>query len=368
MGMKKIRFAVVGCGHMGAQAELRVQNWATGSWWSPLSYASAVQSHPQAQLVGLCDQSPEQLKKVEKLWNVPTYSNFQKMLKKENPDVLCVATRTPGRMDLLKTAVQSGIHGFLCEKPLCNSVNELENFKKLFGGNKVAFAYGARRRYAPIYQKARELLKSGVIGKLESIICEFGVGRLFWTHPHGVDLANFFVDDTPVNLVQAHLEDISPRDQKTGKIDSDPFLNMGHIHYKNGVKALLVSGGGSDIRLLGSEGSLSVVQDGAKLLIREKAKSGSKAALERSDAGWLLQETSLPNMDRHSATYLSVDCVIRALQKKNNKDVSPRVAIQNQEILFGFAESGLRNGELVSLKEVRKNLVITGKHPSSLFA
>ena len=58
------------------------------------------------------------------------FIDFDDFIKQTNPDLICLATRTNIRADLIKKISTYGINYVHLEKPLCNSVNELRELEK----------------------------------------------------------------------------------------------------------------------------------------------------------------------------------------------------------------------------------------------
>ena len=69
-----LRTAVIGMGHIGH------------------NHARSYQSNPDAELVAVCDRNPERAAAASKTFGVPAYTNAQKMLSEQKPDICSVAT------------------------------------------------------------------------------------------------------------------------------------------------------------------------------------------------------------------------------------------------------------------------------------
>ena len=350
-----VRFGIIGCGHMGLWAERRSEKWAIGKLWNPLSYARAILHTPGAELIAVCDTCPERLKEAEGVYGVQGYFTVREMIQKENLDAVCIATRTPGRAALIQEIVELGIKVILCEKPLCNSLQELNQLGDLFQDRGLTFIYGARRRFMEAYQKAREEIRKGTLGVLRSQIMQFGTARLFWGHPHTVDLAFMMNEENPVRYVQSNLEwnDASSNELRIG---DDPLVKMGFIEFQNGVQTHFCGGVGCDLVLMGDEGILSVLEDGCRSVLRQKAEGLSR------DLGWYMKESQYQNTDRVSGTVRSIEIAMAAIREgKKDLDASFRVAFQSQQVLFAWMESALQGGSKVRISQIRPNLQISGK-------
>ncbi|NDW12124.1 gfo/Idh/MocA family oxidoreductase [Bacteroides sp. 214] len=154
---KKIRYAMVGCGHRGS-----------GMWGKTLvdtGYKEYI------DFVGLCDINPgriEYTKRVINEPNCPAFSNFDEMLKKTKPDVVMVATTDSTHDEFIIKALDAGVD-VITEKPMttdedkCQAILDAEKRS----GKKVTVTFNYR--YSPHRAKLYELLRSGEIGDITSV-------------------------------------------------------------------------------------------------------------------------------------------------------------------------------------------------------
>lgn len=133
--------------------------------------------HPDVNVTALCDVDESHLSHavamVEKKRGKrpPTFHDFRKLLEQKDVDAVCVAT--PDHWHALPTiwACKAGRDVF-CEKPLCYSVGE---------GRAMVAAAAANNRITqlgnhihndyPNYRRAVELVRSGLLGKIDRVSC-----------------------------------------------------------------------------------------------------------------------------------------------------------------------------------------------------
>ena len=104
---KKIKFAVVGCGHIGKR------------------HAEMISRNEEAELVALCDVRDASELDIEK-YNVPFYSSLTELLKNEK-DVDVVNICTPNGLHAKQSVeVLTAGHHVVCEKPLVTSLRDAD--------------------------------------------------------------------------------------------------------------------------------------------------------------------------------------------------------------------------------------------------
>lgn len=107
------------------------------------------------------------------------YLSVQDMLAKETLDVLYVATLPETHCELTLLAFRHGVH-VVCEKPLASTVEESERMVQAAreAGKELVVMF--ENRFQPYYQKIREWIVSGRLGRVEAIHIQ-----TFGKHPLG---------------------------------------------------------------------------------------------------------------------------------------------------------------------------------------
>jgi predicted dehydrogenase len=153
---KKVRYAAIGLGLISTQ------HFMPGTRISQLG-----------EITGLVSGHPDKAHKFAAEYNVPeaniyNYENFDKI--RDNPNIDAVYIGLPNSMHAEYTirAAQAGKH-VLCEKPMATSVADAEAMiaacKK--ADRKLMIAY--RCHFQSSHVQARELVRSGAIGKVQVI-------------------------------------------------------------------------------------------------------------------------------------------------------------------------------------------------------
>lgn len=198
--MKKLKAGVIGCGRIGSLLE---EDPLRGK---PCTHAGGFGSLPSVQLVAGCDINPSRLKKFGKRWGIDRlYSDYREMLRNEDLDIACIATWTHLHGTMALEAARCGVKGIYCEKPLTTDLAEGRKLVKFCEQKGIPLIINHERRWDFYYQKARDIIRSGKIGEVRTIIGNalswrpsklpldmHGGGTLFHDGTHLTDLLLFF--------------------------------------------------------------------------------------------------------------------------------------------------------------------------------
>ncbi|MBU4348427.1 Gfo/Idh/MocA family oxidoreductase [Patescibacteria group bacterium] len=342
---KIIKAAVIGCGRIGAftTPETRKELLPV---YLPVNHCEAITTMPGIKLISVCDTDKQSVLKAAKFYGVKnTYTDYKKMILKERPDIVTIATRTKDRPKIIMFAAQNGVKGIYAEKPLSRSVSEAETALKSVSQNNAIISYGTMRRYIDIYRYAKKIIKSGKIGKLQQIIVEFGKSPLMWTHPHSIDLIIFFSENADIDYVQARAE-IDKKDISKNKIDADPIIESGIIKFKNGVSAIITEANGQNIKLICEKGEILIAQNGKFL---ELISKNNKRLIKKIKKGKL------------SGTQIAINEIKNNILNNKPLGISPSEILNGQKIITALASSAANNSQKIKISDINKNLSITGK-------
>ncbi|MEE2657873.1 MAG: Gfo/Idh/MocA family oxidoreductase [Candidatus Latescibacterota bacterium] len=156
----------------------------------PRSHAAAYHRHPDTEVVGVCDLRMEALDQFTTDWsdvwpNCRRYTDYREMLNKEKPDLVSVATSDHVHADITVNACESSARAVLCEKPIATTLEDADRMIAAAADNDVLLSVEHTRRWSPHFHTARELIRSGDLGPLRSLVCSMYSQRamLFPTVP-----------------------------------------------------------------------------------------------------------------------------------------------------------------------------------------
>lgn len=150
---KALRGAVVGFGRMG------------------MTHFSILNSHPDVELVAICDPSSFIRTKVEQHLQVAAYSDHQEMIKDASLDFVLISTPTGMHKDCAVDAIDHGLHLFM-EKPLSTTVADGAAILDSISQNPLVNQIGYVLRFNDIFLAVKNLLASGLLGDVISFTAE----------------------------------------------------------------------------------------------------------------------------------------------------------------------------------------------------
>lgn len=163
---KKLRVGVVGCGAIGSR--LHVPDYSVC---------------PYAEIVALCDIIPAKAKAVADKWapNAKIYSDYKKMLKEAALDCVTVAVPNYLHAPIAIAALKAGCN-VMVEKPMATSAAEsramVDTAKKM---KRLLMVNQSQRRF-PAHVKAKEVIDSGILGRIIHVTAQFGhAGPEYWS-------------------------------------------------------------------------------------------------------------------------------------------------------------------------------------------
>ena len=188
-----VRLGLIGLGKMG------------------ISHLAIANSHPEAEVVAVCDPSTYVIDGIRKLTKFRTYSDYRAMLQAEQLDGIIVATPSRAHQDIVQVALDQNISVF-CEKPFCLDAAESRRLAATAAARGLANQVGYHARFLATFQEAKRIVNSGALGKLHHIKAEAyggvvlrpakgtwrgtraeGGGCLYDYASHAVDLVNYLV-------------------------------------------------------------------------------------------------------------------------------------------------------------------------------
>ncbi|MGA9287580.1 MAG: Gfo/Idh/MocA family oxidoreductase [Anaerobacillus sp.] len=154
--MKKLKVAIIGCGSIARRRHL------------PEYHAEE-----NAEIVAVCDVVRERAAEMASLYGGMAYTDYQELLKDTEIDAISVCLPNALHAPVSIAALNAGKH-VLCEKPMATSREEAEAMNQAaeMNGKKLMIAHN--QRFVASHVKAKELIESGVIGKIYSFRTTFG--------------------------------------------------------------------------------------------------------------------------------------------------------------------------------------------------
>ncbi len=336
--MQRYRAALVGCSRMGAFIDNEVPPARR-----PYSHAAGYEACERTDMVACSDLRPEVMEQVGRRYGVPAdrqYTDFRQMIEVEKPEILSVATQPEPRREVVVFAAAHGVRAIYAEKAFSASLADADAMVEACEAHGVVLNMGTNRRWDPGYDRMKEVIDGGRLGRLKSLVLH-STGTLFNSASHGFDLLLRLNSDRPVAWVQAHLSDgdtVLDGDRLSG----DP-VGHGVLQFEDGVTAYaLNSGRGSEIEAVCSGGVATAMQNGEEWEIREPVAKDHRG---RS----VLGRSPFPEYQRKSSTVCLIEDLVHSLDTGEPPRGGARLSRTNMELIFAFIESHVRGGARVEL-------------------
>ena len=339
---QKCRVAIAGCHRM------------VGRTPGSHNFAAAFHAVPEVQVVGVFDYGEETRAEFAACWRdvwgeVPTYDDYERMLTETRPDLVCIATRQTMHVDQIELAVQSGVRGILCDKPLVTSLEELDRINAACRDVPLLFALD--RRWSARYRSLRRQLADGIIGPVTSVTA-YGLPNLINHGCHWYDSLLALAGDIAPDWVSGFVEDLSnePADSRKRQ---DP-TGRAQIGLSNGVVLFITPDGAHkgtglpmNFEVVGENGRLFLLNDAAESFVwRENAPSN-------------IQRLELPGeTEPWPAGKAMVEDLINAVESGGRTACDISQAIAATEIGFAVHLSSKQQGAKIELPAKTRSLQI----------
>ena len=258
--MSKIKFAIVGCGHIGKR------------------HAEMVSRHPEAELVALCDVLPKEKLGLEK-FSSPFFPSFDDLLKL-HPEIEVVNICAPnGLHAALSIKALGAKKHVVCEKPMALTKAECEHMIHTSMQVQKNIFVVKQNRYSPPSVWIKDLIDKKMLGEIfvVQLNCywnrderyykkgnwkgtkELDGGVLFTQFSHFIDILYWLFGD--IKDIQAKFKNFNHKN--TTEFDEDSgivsfnFLSggMGCIQYSTSVWDKNME---SSIAIIGSKGTVKI--------------------------------------------------------------------------------------------------------------
>lgn len=149
---KPVRIGMIGCGSVARERHL-----------------PALQSLPDARVVAVADNHSDRLNQVADQFQIPARStDFRSLLKDPSIDAVGVCVPVQLHVEVALAALEAGKHLFI-EKPLSLDLAEIDRLIETASHSSSKVIVGFNLRRHRLLREAREIIRSGRLGRLELI-------------------------------------------------------------------------------------------------------------------------------------------------------------------------------------------------------
>ena len=204
------RALLIGCGNIGALYDIDLDKVMT--------HAKAYFKHPDFVL-SVYDQDIDLATRISKLYNLDVISFIDRDILKQF-DCLSICTPTISHTYYLKMAFDAKVPVVICEKPVSNCKEELNELAKLYQNSSTKVIVNYMRRFQPEFAILKEeISKRCIFEKLNHISIRYQRGFLN-NCSHAIDLLSY--------IIEKELLITSPKITETENdhFENDPTLSM----------------------------------------------------------------------------------------------------------------------------------------------
>ena len=344
--MKTYRAAVIGCSRMGAFIDNEVVG-APGHI-PPYAHTASYYACPRTDLIACSDIRPEVMEEVGNQFDIPKtgqYTDYKELIDKEKPDIVSVATQPEHRAEIMIYAVENGARAIYAEKALCASMSEADAIVEACERNNAVLNIGTQRRWSPGFVKMREVIESGRIGALRTVV--FSGSSLFNGASHYYDNLLFLNGDAKASWVQMSLvpgnltKSGSDWEIQGNRLTDDP-VSHGMIQFENDVTAYAVLSPHEMEWEASCERGTVTAWPGGFYRLREEGPEGFRGTPT-------VVSGRFPSFKKYSSNLRLVEDLVNSLDTGQPPIGGVRSAHASTELIFASIESHQRGGARVDI-------------------
>ncbi len=128
-----------------------------------------------AEIAAICDSNEENLRFAGERYGIPEerrFTDYMDIVNNDDIDVVTVAVPDQQHVKISCDLLRAG-KNVLCEKPLALTREDIEEMVKAADEADSKFMVGQICRFTPAFEKAKELIESGIIGELYFVESEY---------------------------------------------------------------------------------------------------------------------------------------------------------------------------------------------------
>ncbi len=334
------RVAVIGLGRMGSTID---DELAPGS--PAYSVSAAVKASDRLELVAGADIDPAKREAYKARWGVNAlYDDYRTMIRQEQPDLVAICTKGVLHAEMAVGMAEENAPMIFCEKAIACSMQEADAVLEAVSSRNIPFNTGVLRRFNRTYHKARQLIASGEIGEVRAAV-HYAATNLMHGHIHSLDTLSYLLGDPKVVSI---LGELFPRDLKieNNRLDKDPN-GIFQATFENGVEATSVPSGPWEFEVLGTLGSVRVLNNGGGIRMR-------KATPEKRNS---FTDVAVESPPTHSTTQFCLEDLVGAYEENRPTLGNVQICHHLTEICLAIAESH-RQGRRITLPLENRDLYI----------
>jgi len=227
-----------------------------GTGFGSISHIPAFNSHKKVKILAICGRNLKKINFLKKKYKIKyAFLDYEKVLKLKKIDLISLAIPPHLQYYYVKKAVEYNKH-ILCEKPFTTDSKLSIKLHKKINKKKIIGAVGYQMRFHPLRIKIKEIIKKGLLGKIESVHLSYdfttrlykevkwnwwsnklqGGGALNALGSHQIDLLHWWLGeiDSVFGKSKTTIEKrLSKKSNKIRKVTSDDIIQAVLFFRKN---------------------------------------------------------------------------------------------------------------------------------------
>ena len=308
-------------------------------------HAEAVTKNPRLKLAGVCDIDTGRMEAAAATFGVEhTHTAAAQLLEQVKPDLFIFCTLPQIRLPMIRAGVEAGVKMIAYEKPVALSMNEALEMYRLIRSAGVKTVVSHQHRYGEHYQKVREIIASGAIGRVHTVYGH-SIGWMMHMMTHLIEYASWYNGGSdPVWVVgQAFGK------EKFTDVHASPDYICALAQYANGVRGVFECGAEApDVPevdsmwhkcRIGAQGT----EGFAEVLTGKEGKGGGWRAVTRdgmqSGPGFMDYAHDMPPYIEDMVAWLDDDAKIHPCNGET--------ALKGFQVMMGAMRSVVQRGKVV---------------------
>lgn len=307
-----------------------------------------------AQLVGVADANASNAAKIGNRLNVPYYSDVEKLLEEQKPDLVSISVPTSLHFSVGMDMIKRGLH-VLVEKPITSTLEQAEELVAAAKKQGVMLAVGHIERFNPAVMELRRRLKEGYAGRVYKIHAQRlspypsriqDAGVVIDLASHDIDLMRYLTGEEIIRVYGETLQTINS--------DREDMFN-GLLRFRNGTVGVL------DVNWMTPTKIRRLTVTGARgmfdcnLISQELFFYENEVAPSQWDALSVLRGVSEGNvigikLQRHEPLAAELGDFVAAVRDGRQPTVTGQDGLETLRLALDFVKSGKTNAVIDELK------------------
>ena len=318
--------------------------------------------NPDVNIVALYDFNVDRAKELAGKYNAKVYESYQELLDDPGIDAVSVCVRNSDHCAISIDAMKAGKH-VLCEKPMAVSLEECIKMVEASEKYNRFLMIGQNQRLSKAHVKAKELIQSGMLGKVLTYKTNFGHGGPeTWTVDqkdvwffdkslsafgvladlgvHKTDLVTYLLD-SPVKKVTAVLKSLDKKDAEGNPITVDDN-SICIYEMENGVVGTMTA----SWTYYGAEDNSTVIY-GTNGMMRIYDDPEYSIVVTLKDGSQVLYDIDRIQTNDNQTKSGIIDAWVESLVENKEPEISGKSVLSSMKAIFAALESSKSNTTVV---------------------